>query len=99
MAIEDDTSWRAPGFRQKVLAQIENALNGSGNPGMMMKNPSEMENQVYSKANSKSPVDHSSLNQATWLHSQQRETTITNPSAKRTDKPGVRLLFKVPNDN
>ncbi|XP_015752832.1 PREDICTED: mediator of RNA polymerase II transcription subunit 15-like isoform X2 [Acropora digitifera] len=53
MAIEDDTSWRAPGFRQKVLAQIENALNGSGNPGMMMKNPSEMENQVYSKANSK----------------------------------------------
>ncbi|XP_074636782.1 mediator of RNA polymerase II transcription subunit 15-like [Acropora palmata] len=50
---DDENSWRAPGFRQEVLAQIENAVNRSGNPSMRMKNPSEMENQVYSKANSK----------------------------------------------
>ncbi|XP_067034077.1 mediator of RNA polymerase II transcription subunit 15-like [Acropora muricata] len=50
---EEDNSWRAPAFRQKVLAQIEDAVNRSANPGMRMKNPSEMENQVYSKANSK----------------------------------------------
>ena len=32
-------------------------MKRSGNPSMMMKNPSEMENQVYSKANSKVSED------------------------------------------
>ena len=32
-------------------------MNRSGNPSMRMKNPSEMENQVYSKANSKVSED------------------------------------------
>ena len=32
-------------------------MNRSANPGMRMKNPSEMENQVYSKANSKVSED------------------------------------------
>ena len=35
----------------------EDNIRRSGNPGMMMKNPSEMENQVYSKANSKVSED------------------------------------------
>ena len=32
-------------------------MNRSANPGVRMKNPSEMENQVYSKANSKVSED------------------------------------------
>ena len=32
-------------------------MKRSEHPGMMMKNPSEMENQVYSKANSKVSED------------------------------------------
>ncbi|CAH3019231.1 unnamed protein product, partial [Porites evermanni] len=37
-------------FRQRVLSHIEEAVKNSGNPNVMMKNPSKMENQVYLKA-------------------------------------------------
>lgn len=46
-------SWRSPAFRQNVLAQIEDAVKGSGNPNMITKSPKVMEYQIYSKANSK----------------------------------------------
>ena len=39
--------------RQKFVSQIEKALQTSGNPKLMMKNPREMENQVYLRAETK----------------------------------------------
>ena len=45
--------WQSMAFRQKVVSHIEEAVKKSGNPNVMMKNPSEMENLVYLKAKSK----------------------------------------------
>ncbi|XP_058943042.1 mediator of RNA polymerase II transcription subunit 15-like isoform X2 [Pocillopora verrucosa] len=48
MASTED--WRSPAYRQKVILQIEEAVKRSGNPNMMMSNPSDMENQLFLKA-------------------------------------------------
>ncbi|KAL9982201.1 hypothetical protein ACROYT_G011014 [Oculina patagonica] len=48
--------WRSTAFRQKVISQIEEAVQRTRNPNVMMKNPVEMESQVYSKA--KTRIDY-----------------------------------------
>uniref|UniRef100_T1J6D6 Mediator of RNA polymerase II transcription subunit 15 n=1 Tax=Strigamia maritima TaxID=126957 RepID=T1J6D6_STRMM len=51
MADQSDQSWRSQGFRQKVIAQIEEAIWQSGS--QTPKTSSEMENHVFEKAHSK----------------------------------------------
>ena len=53
MASNTADDWRSMAFRQKVVSQIEEAVKKSGNPNVMMKNPSEIENRVYLKAETK----------------------------------------------
>ena len=51
-----DTYWQSMASCQKVVSHIEEAVKNSGNPNVMMKNPSEMENLVY--LNAKTKVDY-----------------------------------------
>ncbi|CAH3120385.1 unnamed protein product, partial [Porites lobata] len=53
MASSSADDWRSMALRQKVLSQIEEAVKRSGNPNVLMKNPSESENQMYLKAKTK----------------------------------------------
>ncbi|KAM8824013.1 LOW QUALITY PROTEIN: mediator of RNA polymerase II transcription subunit 15 [Synchiropus picturatus] len=46
-----DSDWRSPQFRQKVVAQIEEAMRKAGTPHT--KSSTEMENHVYMKAKSR----------------------------------------------
>uniref|UniRef100_A0A3P8VG35 Mediator of RNA polymerase II transcription subunit 15 n=1 Tax=Cynoglossus semilaevis TaxID=244447 RepID=A0A3P8VG35_CYNSE len=48
-----DSDWRGPQFRQKVVAQIDDAMRKSGSAHN--KSSSDMENHVYGKAKSRRP--------------------------------------------
>uniref|UniRef100_A0A8C9XL09 Mediator of RNA polymerase II transcription subunit 15 n=1 Tax=Sander lucioperca TaxID=283035 RepID=A0A8C9XL09_SANLU len=47
-----DSDWRSPQFRQKVVAQIEEAMRKAGTAHT--KSSQDMENHVYVKAKSRS---------------------------------------------
>uniref|UniRef100_A0A3Q2X9U9 Mediator of RNA polymerase II transcription subunit 15 n=1 Tax=Hippocampus comes TaxID=109280 RepID=A0A3Q2X9U9_HIPCM len=51
-----DSDWRSPQFRQKVVAQIEEAKRKAGSGHS--KSSTEMENQVYIKAKTRVSRDH-----------------------------------------
>uniref|UniRef100_A0A3Q3WW54 Mediator of RNA polymerase II transcription subunit 15 n=1 Tax=Mola mola TaxID=94237 RepID=A0A3Q3WW54_MOLML len=48
-----DSDWRGPQFRQKVVAQIEEAMRKAGTAHTKTSN--DMENHVYIKAKSRPP--------------------------------------------
>ncbi|XP_015752766.1 PREDICTED: mediator of RNA polymerase II transcription subunit 15-like [Acropora digitifera] len=96
---EEDNSWRAPAFRQKVLAQIEDAVKRSGNPSMMMKNPSEMENQVYSKANSKVQYLSYVARLLVYIRDIRPQGQQQPQPANMASQPTVRAQFPTPQIN
>uniref|UniRef100_A0A3B1ICR7 Mediator of RNA polymerase II transcription subunit 15 n=1 Tax=Astyanax mexicanus TaxID=7994 RepID=A0A3B1ICR7_ASTMX len=51
MDLAPDNDWRSPGFRQKVVAQIEEAMRKAGTAHAKTSN--EMENHVFIKAKSR----------------------------------------------
>ncbi|CAG0917441.1 unnamed protein product [Notodromas monacha] len=48
---EQDDSWRTPALRQKVLSEIDEVINASGNPAG--KSSQDMENHIFQKASSR----------------------------------------------
>ncbi|XP_005747734.2 mediator of RNA polymerase II transcription subunit 15-like [Pundamilia nyererei] len=48
-----DSDWRSPQFRQKVVAQIEEAIRKAGTSNTTHKSGTDMENHVYVKAKSR----------------------------------------------
>lgn len=96
---EDDNSWRAPAFRQKVLAQIEDAVKRSGNPSIMMKNPSEMENQVYTKANSKVQYLSYVARLLVYIRDIRPQGQQQPQPANMASQPTVRAQFPTPQIN
>uniref|UniRef100_A0A3Q3E4Y0 Mediator of RNA polymerase II transcription subunit 15 n=1 Tax=Labrus bergylta TaxID=56723 RepID=A0A3Q3E4Y0_9LABR len=50
-----DSDWRSPQFRQKVVAQIEEAMRKAGTAHT--KSSNDMENHVYVKAKSRVSTD------------------------------------------
>uniref|UniRef100_A0A3B5KU44 Mediator of RNA polymerase II transcription subunit 15 n=1 Tax=Xiphophorus couchianus TaxID=32473 RepID=A0A3B5KU44_9TELE len=45
-----DSDWRSPQFRQKVVAQIEDAMRKAGSGNTTHKSGTDMENHVFIKA-------------------------------------------------
>uniref|UniRef100_A0A3P9B4X4 Mediator of RNA polymerase II transcription subunit 15 n=1 Tax=Maylandia zebra TaxID=106582 RepID=A0A3P9B4X4_9CICH len=53
-----DSDWRSPQFRQKVVAQIEEAIRKAGTSNTTHKSGTDMENHVYVKAKSRVSPAH-----------------------------------------
>ncbi|KAJ7387817.1 mediator complex subunit Med15 [Desmophyllum pertusum] len=99
MAANED--WRSTAFRQKVISQIEEAVKRSGNPNVMMKNPGEMESQVYSKA--KTRVDYLAYVARLLVYIRDIRPSAPGqqqaPTANMSQQPGMRPQFPSPQIN